>query len=340
MGQKSNVAPEPLCNSCFNRYVSTKVVKRMEMFRTRSRPGSAQTTLLLPLSFGVSSTAMLQVLDYHIDAQRQRSGHPAYTLHILHVDTSVVTGDRQAAERFEAIKTRYPTYTYTMAQLSDVMDQEEVLELAASILEEEQLHGSNEEKLHKMLSVATSPTARGDILESLRTKVIVATAKAHDCEAILWGDSTTRLAERTLSETAKGRGFALPWVVAESESVYGVRCQYPMRDLLKKELWTFADTTEPPLTPLLASTTTKPPVSAKNSTIDELTAQYFESVEREYPGIVANVVKTTGKLDLPAHTDAKVCRLCDVPVTESNPGGRQISTNFCASCSRTLANPA
>ena len=312
----------------------------MEMFRNRARPGFAQTTLLLPLSFGVSSMAMLQVLDSHINAQRQRSGHAAYTLHILHVDMSIVSGDHEAGKHFEAIKTRYPSYTYAMAHLADVMEQEEVHELAASILEEDQLQGSNEEKLHKMLSVATSPTARVDILESLKTKIIVASAKQHDCESILWGDSTTRLAERTLSETAKGRGFALPWIVAESESVYGIRCQYPMRDLLKKELFTFADTTEPALTPLLAPVLSKPAVSAKNSTIDELTAQYFESVERDYPGIVANVVKTTGKLDVPSHTGAEVCKLCNVPITESNPDGRTTSKNFCASCSRSLANPA
>ncbi|RAL68532.1 hypothetical protein DID88_007259 [Monilinia fructigena] len=36
--------------------------------------------------------------------------------------------------------------------------------------------------------------------------------------------------------------------------------------------------------------------SSKSTTIDDLMAQYFESVEENFPSIVANVVRTSSKL--------------------------------------------
>lgn len=55
--------------------------------------------------------------------------------------------------------------------------------------------------------------------------------------------------------------------------------------------------------------------SGRNITIDELMTQYFESIETQYPSIVANVVRTAGKLKPPppGSADGGPCMICGLP---------------------------
>lgn len=312
----------------------------MDSVRMKHGQELQQRKLLLPLSFGVSSTTMLEVLDSHLDGQAEKSGRLAYALHVLHVDISVVEQSSGNAS-LKPIKERFPRHTYSTVAFEDAMDLPGVEHSSTNDASTPDM--SNREKLHILISSATSATARTDLIQILRTKLIANYAKQNACEAILWGDSTTKLAEKTLAETAKGRGFSIPWAVTDGESVHGIKYQYPMRDLLKKELVTYAETTEPPLTSLIVLQTSKPPVSAKNSTIDELMTQYFESVEKEYPSIVANVVRTTAKLEVRDRTiGSACCRLCELPFNKTGSGldsttlSEVESDGLCTSCSRSL----
>lgn len=82
------------------------------------------------------------------------------------------------------------------------------------------------------------------------------------------------------------------------------------------------------------STTTATPTMMKNSTIDDLTRQYFASIEADYPSIVANVVRTTGKLQ--ARTLAEVeahCELCGLPLEGGQAPER---SRLCYGCIRTM----
>ena len=178
-------------------------------------------------------------------------------------------------------------------------------------------NGGDEDKLQTFLCSLNSTTSRTDALVILRRRHIVDFAHQNHCEAILWGDSTTRLAERTLAETAKGRGFSLPWIVVDGNSPQGIPFYYPLRDLLSKEIETFASLTNPTLDDLIVKDDAKPATSTKNTSIDDLMSQYFESVERDYPSIVANVVKTAGKLQpVPLSEVEKQCELCEMPLDE------------------------
>lgn len=75
-----------------------------------------------------------------------------------------------------------------------------------------------------------------------------------------------------------------------------------------------------PLLPLCAAYSAQPKHSAasaasgRNITIDELMTQYFESIETQYPSIVANVVRTAGKLQpLRGSADGGHCMICGLP---------------------------
>ena len=105
-------------------------------------------------------------------------------------------------------------------------------------------------------------------------------------------------------------------------SSYGIEFNYPMRDLLKKELLTFSAITEPPITDIIIQQEHLSHISAssKTITIDDLMAQYFETVEENYPSIVANVVRTSSKLKPLSGNDNAICGICGLPVAEGTDG--------------------
>ena len=311
------------------KYVATKVLKRLETNKLRAGFKDPQKTLLVPISLGVSSITLLHVLDQQLSNRAEAGRHIGYSLHVLYVDQSRVLEQQSFQDLLDVLKQRYPSHTYTTVSLEDYSDYG--IDLQMSVLAENSTNGhvttDKRTRLKHVLSSLSSATSRADLIDMLRRRLILAFAKAHVCDSILFGDSTTRLAEKTLSETAKGRAIALPWLTADGSSSNGTKCTYPLRDLLRKELTAYADMTSPPLTPLIREAPSQTPTSSKDTTIDDLMAQYFESVEQNYPSIVANVVRTSGKLMAPSTTEGtNECAICGFPVVSESWGGDQLDS--------------
>jgi cytoplasmic tRNA 2-thiolation protein 2 len=270
----------------------------------------------------VSSTTLLHVLDLHLNTQRSKTGRTGFAINVLCVEDT--QQDSACAERLEKVRARYPNHEYASLPVHDVFRLLPGDASLRTLVPDAQLQESAtaHEQLASMIASLTSATARADVLSTLRTRLIVEYAKQTGCESILWGDSTTRLAEKTLSETAKGRGFSLPWQVSDGKSPFDMNFHYPLRDVLKKELFSYINLAEPALSALVyepISGATQASTSSKNTTIDDLMKQYFESVEENFPSIVSNVVRTTGKLEIPVGAASNpCCTLCGMPV----PGGR------------------
>jgi cytoplasmic tRNA 2-thiolation protein 2 len=303
--------------------VHTKAIKRLESFRVNfSATPDQQRKILLPLSHGVSSTTLLHILNLHLTTQRNKTNRTGFAISIFHVDEA--PHDPSGAERLNKVREHYPDHQYASLPLHDVFrlipNDASLLSLAPTSAEGAGL--TPQDQLNQLIASLTSATARADVLTTLRTRLIVEYAKQAGCESILWGDSTTRLAEKTLAETAKGRGFSLPWQVSDGRSPFDIDFHYPLRDVLKKELFSYIDLAEPTLASLVyepISGATQASTSSKNTTIDDLMKQYFESVEENFPSIVSNVVRTTGKFEVPlGATSDPCCSLCGMPV----PGGQ------------------
>ncbi|KKY20731.1 putative thiouridylase cytoplasmic subunit 2 [Diplodia seriata] len=294
------VRTEPLCRDCFVKYVNTKAIKRMESYAyyVKNRSANEERKLLLPVSFGVSSVTLLYLLDEHLKRQTAKTGRTGYALHVLFVDTAAVERDVPGVGTLEKLKEVFPGHEYSSVALADIFENSDAKEVLQAIPEAASADVSGEaetsqERLERLILSLPSATSRSDVITILKNRVIVDFAQNHGCKGILWGDSTTKIAEKTLAETAKGRGFSLPWQVSDGVSPYGIVFNYPVRDLLKKELVAHAQLTDPPLTGLIhEEKPTQVSASAKNTTIDDLMKQYFESVEQDYPSIVANVMPT------------------------------------------------
>lgn len=314
--------------------------------------------MLLPLSFGVSSTTLLHILDLHLKTQMSKTGRTGFTLNVVAIGNA--EGTLPTETLLERFRTQYPDYEYAALPLHDVfrvIPADAALRNLVSGVAEGDVLG-NQEQLARLINSLTSATARADVLSTLKTRLVVEHAKATGCQSILWGDSTTTLAEKTLAETCKGRGFSLPWQVADGKSPFGVHFHYPLRDVLKKELVSYTDLSDSGLASLVhesSSGATQAPTNSKNTTIDDLMKQYFESVEENFPSIVSNVVRTSGKLQVPTGVDSDPrCGLCGMPVSggrfgihgwggyqqdgdETSPVGRN---NICYGCTRSLPHIA
>ena len=306
---------------CFRKYVFTKVLKRLEVNKVRSAFKDPPKTILLSVSLGISSITMLHILDEQLRTYLERNGRPNYSMHVLYVALDERADPQKS---LDLLKERFPLHTYSMILLEDVFDYDPKIEMEifdSKPIAVNSLTIDKYDHLKQLLTSLPSSTSRADIANILRLRLTSGVAKQMGYNYVLYGDSTTRLAERTLAETAKGRGGSLPWLIADGLHPDGPKITYPMRDLLKKEIETYATLTSPPLTNLVLDY--GPPaqtsVSSKATTIDTLMSQYFESVEQNYPSIVANVVRTSSKLILPSFfSSTPLCKICKVPIVETS----------------------
>lgn len=297
--------------------MNTKAIKRIETYKERG-PRSETKEYLLPLSLGPSSTSLLYILDEQLRKQQERMGRTSYDLIVAHVDLEfedVATSERNNA-LWEAVQARFPRHAYVKVGLEDALELPTIDWSSLGLSVDKDL--PRKERLQHLLASIATATSRADIASTLLSRLLVSQATAHACTSILFGDSTTRLAEKTLTETAKGRGFSLPWQVSDGASPFGPNFYYPLRDLLKKEVVVFASLAG--LQELVAPEAPKASASSKDTTIDALMTQYFQSVEENYPSIVANVVRTGSKLKAPEVEDGKACALCGIPVAEGTDG--------------------
>lgn len=246
-----------------------------------------------------------------------------YELTIAHVDLEFedVIAARRNSELWEAVQKRFPTHKFVRIGIEDALDLDIDWASLGLTLDPEQC---NAEKLQSILQQISTATSCADIASVLLNRLLVNLAQKEGSTSILFGDSTTRLAEKTLTSTAKGRGFSLPWAVSDGASPFGMNMYYPMRDLLKKEILTFTTFTTPPIKSLMIPEEPGRKIintTSKNTTIEQLMAQYFESVEESFPSIVANVVRTGSKLLTPeVEVDAQSCGLCGLPVRKGDGG--------------------
>lgn len=298
--------------------MNTKIIKKLATFSVRNTTPNVYRKLLLPVSFGVSSISLLHVVDAHLQRQINRTGRPGFELHLLYVEKATGRDIESSQKYLSHLHERFPRHTYSKRALDDV-DLSNIPQQGQpkAVLTPGSTDASAN-TLDSRVSSLPSATSRADMFEIALTRVIAAEAKSLRCETVLWGHCTTRLAERLLAETAKGRGFALPWLANDGPSPHGVDFVYPMRDLLKKEINAFVDTLPPNVANLCYEEEEKrAAISSKDMTIDGLMKDYFESVEANYPSIVTNVMRTSNKLHAPSDDMTSLCKLCKMPVAKN-----------------------
>ena len=322
-----NYQPSDCARACFTNFISSKVSKQIAGLRVQARQKKECNKALLPLSFGLSSLTLLHLLDTHIKRQIEKAHRQAYEVHVLHVDESCLDADRDSAILLAQVKLAYPAHSYHICRSEDIFKEGGDLDDGSAGFFQDQSRAAHHLqpaiRLKSWLASLPSASSVEDVLVIVRNHLVTSWAKALGCETILWGSSTTRLAEKTLAETAKGRGFSLPWSVNEVVFPHNIAVLYPLRDVLRKEIMLLVELSGSIIQGLVRKdhALSKRLVSSKHATIHELMARYFESVEDSYPSIVTNVVKTSSKLQIGTGSTAlKPCKLCGFLIPEDARG--------------------
>lgn len=341
------IRTEPACGPCYCRYVNMKAVKRLEVLAKDIGAAPTQTKkILVGLSFGASSASLVNILDENIENQLRRRPTPAYDPVVVHVDTDLSsTGGIDDDELPESQKLldrfgeRYPRLRFVRIPLTDVLGLETIDWNALPTAPGREEGKAPGEQLRDFFARLPSNTSRADVLRLFVRHLLVSAATREGFHALLLGYSTTALAELTLGETAKGRGYSLPWMVDDgpqsirffatpqkdgegvSREVTKLPIYYPLREVFRNELTIYTGLVSPPLTDFLISPGTARSgtavVSHKDVSIDDVMARYFQDVEENYPSIVANVVRTTAKLERLGGEDGEAsCGLCGMGLDE------------------------
>lgn len=289
----------------------------METYRFKNQVGNARKRLLLPLSGGVSSLVLLQVLDAQIRKQLDQQNRTAYDLVVFHVGSPETVETEQ--KWWRNLQARFDLHTYIpFMTLSEVFQNDEQMEADFGILELwRQGNETDEQFLGRIFTSTRTSTARSDLQAVLLKRLIVATAKAQKCDSIIWGHSDSKLAAKALSEVAKGRGGSVPNELADGPTAWGLNFNYPLRDLFKTELQVYLSTFPEQVRSCQVEREQEEedaPVSLRATSIDTLLSNYINSQGEKYPSIMANVVRTASKLQVPDAAQTRACRLCAMAV--------------------------
>lgn len=303
---------------CFLKFISSKTIKHLGALGrlTRPPPPSLTRHYTLALSLGPSSTALLHLLHSNLTYSLTKNRAPPFHLQVVHIINDSTTPS-PATDPLTPLRPLYPPFTFLPLPLSTSLS---LPTIDFSALPPSGAPSSPPAlRLRTLLSGLPSAASRADVLRLLTRHLLLHAAREAHSQALLFGHSTTALAELTLSEAAKGRGFGVPWVVSDgAEPEGGVVVSHPLREVLRGEVVRYGGLVEPRLVVLEDQRGEEgrgAVVSHRDLSIDEVMRRYFGEVEERYPAVVANVARTTGKLvRMLGGGEGGRCGVCGTPL--------------------------
>ncbi|EHB15852.1 Cytoplasmic tRNA 2-thiolation protein 2 [Heterocephalus glaber] len=149
------------------------------------------------------------------------------------------------------------------------------------------------EALCRLFESVRTLTAKEELLQTLRSHLILHVARAHGYSKVMTGDSCTRLAIKLMTNLALGRGAFLAWDTGFSDERHGdVVVVRPMRDHTLKEVAFYNRLFAVPLV-FTPAVDTKAPEKAS---VHRLMEAFILRLQAQFPSTVSTVYRTGEKL--------------------------------------------
>ncbi|ELK00498.1 cytoplasmic tRNA 2-thiolation protein 2 isoform X1 [Pteropus alecto] len=149
------------------------------------------------------------------------------------------------------------------------------------------------EALSRLFDSVKTLTAKEELLQTLRTHLILHVARTHGYSKVMTGDSCTRLAIKLMTSLALGRGAFLAWDTGFSDERHGdVVVVRPMRDHTLKEVAFYNRLFGVPsvFTPAIDTK------ASEKASIHRLMEAFMLRLQAQFPSTVSTVYRTSEKL--------------------------------------------
>ena len=361
---RSYYSANHLNSECYASFLENKVGRRIGAINRETNAAKQPTTrrYLAGLSLGPSSSMLVKILDSTSKSYSSKKGNSALEPQAVYVDSSLTEASGNVESVLNQFREEFKNVGFESVCLSRVLEVDTVDWKSLGLEERPKAADDHKQTLRNLLRKLPSATSRNDVMKILVKHLLMHLTAIGGYHGLMLGHSTTALAASTLTEVANGRGFSVPFLVndgpltlvrhgenghdePQGKPDIQVAVYYPMREVFKNEIKEYIKML-PPLAALIPEgfNQTSNVVSHKDVSIEEIMNRYFESVEGPYSGIVANVVKTSGKLDKVRLSDS--CGLCGMTrdqVGDSTWAGEvgndeeeSIAQRLCYGCARSL----
>ncbi|KAJ1800201.1 Cytoplasmic tRNA 2-thiolation protein 2 [Coemansia sp. RSA 2399] len=317
------------CKECFVRACIVKF--RTAINRSRKNSATPRTKLMVAFSGGPSSSAMLSMMaDFQRIAMKGTAAQPLYDgVFAGHIDETVLfpgvqdscihgiatsAGIECKVAKLEDIFSGGSETSAFIKCVSDVAAPNELKDRIHAQLAKLDESTSSKDRLQSLFSGLATATDREEILDVIKTLLLVGLARKENCGVLMMGDSGTRIATKIVSLASRGRGFSMPFEVGAESSWFGDVVAYrPMRDFIMKEIAFFNQWTKQRIV-VVPTFTTGAPVRAS---IGRLTESFVVGLDRDFASTVSTICRTMQKLEPQQRAlDALPCLVCRMPVEE------------------------
>ncbi|XP_072202254.1 cytoplasmic tRNA 2-thiolation protein 2 [Excalfactoria chinensis] len=166
------------------------------------------------------------------------------------------------------------------------------------------------EELQQLFDSAETLTAKEELLQMLRSHLLLHTARTQGYTKVMTGESCTRVAIKLLTNLALGRGAFLAMDTGFVDTRHGdVTVVRPMRDYMAKEIAFYNHFFGVP-------TVITPPLQAKRrekTSIHRLMENFLLRLQVDFPSTISTVYRTGEKLSVApaeANSEQQRCLLC------------------------------
>uniref|UniRef100_A0A8C3KCA4 Cytoplasmic tRNA 2-thiolation protein 2 n=1 Tax=Calidris pygmaea TaxID=425635 RepID=A0A8C3KCA4_9CHAR len=166
------------------------------------------------------------------------------------------------------------------------------------------------QELQQLFKAVETTTAREELLQMLRTHLILQTARTKGYTKVMTGESCTRVAIKLLTNLALGRGAFLAVDTGFVDNRHGdVMVVRPMREYMAKEIAFYNHFFDVP-------TIITPPLPTKRHekpSIHRLIERFLLGLQEDFPSTISTVYRTGEKLSpapAKATSESQRCLLC------------------------------
>ncbi|XP_043515214.1 cytoplasmic tRNA 2-thiolation protein 2 [Frieseomelitta varia] len=307
------------CKRCF------LIILRHKFRATLSKSKSVHTndSILVAHSGKANSTLLLHLIT--TDMNESISKKLQFSFKVLYIDDGIVKGrsikERESIQSALAKEAENLQLTMYILPLSNCVTD--------SICEEMQLANaplmnmtSENTIVQEIFDNLENDTAKDELLQQLRLKLLVSAARKLNCNKIFIADASVDLAVKVLGNVSTGRGSQLPFNVAFSDTRYkDVTLLRPLRDFTRDDITGYLECYN--LHPIFNCDKYN---SSFPASIRNVTRNFVYKLDSEFHSTVPTIYRTSEKLaakrmecensntkiDDNVNSDNNICVLCEL----------------------------